>query len=199
MLNAANPTAPKLDAQLIVDATDQRGRCHDSPAFGAETQPRGGLELVDITNVTTPKEIGLTSHSGEAHTVNVDPKRPHIAYAVTSDSVGVAADGTRANENPASGQRFNLDGFEVVDMSSCMYFPKGTTIAQKRQPAVRRSTAIATERGDRPRAHEQELDLRLPRARGVRQRQAHLRQRRGSDHVRHEPLLQRPRHAQPAR
>ena len=50
--------------------------------------------------MTKPKEIGLTSHIGESHTVNVDPKRPHIAYSVTSDSVGVAADGTRANETP---------------------------------------------------------------------------------------------------
>jgi hypothetical protein len=132
MLNTANPAAPKLDAQLLVDATDQRGRCHDSSGFGTETQPRGGLELVDITTVASPKEIGLTSHIGEAHTVNVDPKRPHIAYAVSSDSVGVAPDGTRANENPASSQRFNLDGFEVIDMASCMYFPKGTSIAEKR-------------------------------------------------------------------
>ena len=90
-----------MDAQLLVDATDQRGRCHDSSEFGLETQPRGGLELVDITDVTKPKEIGLTSHIGESHTVNVDPKRPHIAYSVTSDSVGVAADGKRANETPA--------------------------------------------------------------------------------------------------
>jgi hypothetical protein len=124
--------APKKDAQLIVDATDQRGRCHDSSGFGTESQPRGGLELIDVTDVTKPKEIGLTSHIGESHTVNVDPRRPHIAYSVTSDSVGVAADGTRANEAPGGSQRFNLDGFEVVDMSSCMYFPKGRSIIEKR-------------------------------------------------------------------
>src|SRR5918997_999489 len=29
MLNAASPSAPNLEAQLLVDATDQRGRCHD--------------------------------------------------------------------------------------------------------------------------------------------------------------------------
>jgi hypothetical protein len=41
---------------------------------------------------------------------------------------------TRANENPNAsfGTRANLDGFEVVDMSSCMNFPTGTTPAQKR-------------------------------------------------------------------
>ena len=132
MLNAVNPAAPRMDAQLLIDATDQRGRCHDSSEFGLETQPRGGLELVDITDVTKPKEIGLTSHIGESHTVNVDPKRPHIAYSVTSDNVGVAPDGKRANETPGGSQRFNLDGFEVVDMSSCMYFPKGMSIIEKR-------------------------------------------------------------------
>ena len=132
LLNAISPSAVRTDAQLLVDATDQRGRCHDSSGFGTETQPRGGLELIDVTNVAKPKEIGLTSHTGESHTVNVDPKRPHIAYSVTSDSVGVAADGTRANENPTSSQRYNLDGFEVVDMSSCMYFPKGRSIIEKR-------------------------------------------------------------------
>ncbi|HZB05493.1 MAG TPA: hypothetical protein VE449_02800, partial [Thermoleophilaceae bacterium] len=42
MLNAANPSAPNLEAQLLVDATDQRGRCHDSSGFGTEAQPRGG-------------------------------------------------------------------------------------------------------------------------------------------------------------
>ena len=29
-------------------------------------------------------------------------------------------------------QNLNLDGFEVVDLSSCMDFPVGTTLAQKR-------------------------------------------------------------------
>jgi hypothetical protein len=132
LLNATNAKAVRTDTQLLIDATDQRGRCHDSTEFGLETQPRGGLELVDVTNIANPKEIGLTSHIGEAHTVNVDPKRPHIAYAVTSDSIGVDAAGKRANETPGGSQRFNLDGFEVIDMSSCMYFPKGRSIIEKR-------------------------------------------------------------------
>jgi hypothetical protein len=132
LLNATNAKAVRIDTQLLIDATDQRGRCHDSTEFGLETQPRGGLELVDVTNIAKPKEIGLTSHIGEAHTVNVDPKRPHIAYAVTSDSIGVDAAGKRANETPGGSQRFNLDGFEVIDMSSCMYFPKGRSIIEKR-------------------------------------------------------------------
>ena len=98
-----------------------------------------------MTDPANPVEIGLTSHIGEAHTVNVDPKRPHIAYAVTSDCVSVDDDGTRANEDPAGGAELNLDGFEVVDISSCMNFPAGTTRrAEARAHAARRSSATAT-------------------------------------------------------
>ena len=63
---------------------------------GSPASPQGGLEIVDVTDPAAPKEIGLISHIGESHTVNVDPKRPHIAYSVTSDSVSVNEDGTRA-------------------------------------------------------------------------------------------------------
>ena len=62
----------------------------------------------------------------------MDPKRPHIVYASTSDSVGVNSMGVRANEDPASNARFNLDGFEVIDISSCMGFAPGTMVAAKR-------------------------------------------------------------------
>jgi hypothetical protein len=133
ILNTTNPSAAKGDAQIVVDATDAQGRCHDSQYFGGISQAgvrdkQGGLEIIDVTNPEKPVEIGLTSHIGEAHTVNIDPKRPHIAYAVTSDSVGVGADGKRANETSG----FGLDGFEVVDLSSCMNFAAGTTVEQKR-------------------------------------------------------------------
>ena len=137
LLNTTNPFAVRSDAQLLVDATDQRGRCHDNGTLGISGAPRGGLELIDITDPANPVEIGLTSHIGEAHTVNVDPKRPHIAFAVTSDSVSVTCNAddtacTRNNEDPASSQRFNLDGFEVVDMASCMNFAIGTDVSFKR-------------------------------------------------------------------
>ena len=133
ILNAANRFADRGDTQLLVDATDAPGRCHDQGGFGLTDAPQGGLELVDVTDVSDPVEIGLTSHIGEAHTVNVDPKRPHIAYAVTSDAVSLNEDGSRQNEDPADSDRFDLDGFEVVDMSSCMNFPAGTTVEQKRE------------------------------------------------------------------
>jgi hypothetical protein len=122
---------PKTQAQLLLDATDANGRCHDQGTLGVSGAPRGGLELVDVTNVADPVEIGLTSHVGEAHTVNVDPRRPHIAYAVTSDAVGVSG-GTRQNEVPGSADRNDLDGFEVVDLSSCLSFPLGTSVDLKR-------------------------------------------------------------------
>src|SRR5918992_656220 len=64
ILNASNTSAVRTDTQLLVDATDQRGRCHDEQALGATSTPRGGLELIDITpgaeadgtDVAHPKE-----------------------------------------------------------------------------------------------------------------------------------------------
>jgi hypothetical protein len=147
IFNTSAPNAVRKDAQLLLDATDNEGRCHDATTFGidpnpscpaaAGCSPQGGLEIIDITKIQKPVEIGLTSHIGEAHTVNVDPKRPHIAYAVTSDSVNANCDPqdtscTRANENPAGSARFNLDGFEVVDLSSCMNFSPWAGVDYKR-------------------------------------------------------------------
>ena len=131
ILNTTVPDAQRGDAQLLLDASDAPGRCHDGdPRTGP---PRGGLEIIDISDVRNPVEIGLTSHIGESHTVNVDPRRPHIAYSVTSDSVSIRknADGSlqRNNERDAAtvdgGQPLNLDGFEVVDLRSCMVDPTG--------------------------------------------------------------------------
>ena len=121
--------AVKADTQLLIDATDAPGRCHDNGNLG-QGAPNGGLEFIDISNPdqtkpgsrTRPEEIGLTSHIGESHTVNVDPKRPHIAYSVTSDSIGVTGNETRANESSGNA----LDGFEVVDFKSCLEAPLGT-------------------------------------------------------------------------
>jgi hypothetical protein len=145
IFSSRNPFAVRDDAQLILDATDDLGRCHDQGVLGLENVPRGGLEIVDVTDPADPVEIGLTSHIGMAHTVNVDPKRPHIAYAVTSDAVAVSRDEgdldgdgnrrelVRENVDPADGDRFDLDGFEIVDLSSCMGFARGTPVGIKRQ------------------------------------------------------------------
>ncbi len=128
-LNTRNPFADGSDAQLLIDATDNSGRCHDQGNAGIVGAPQGGLEIIDVTNPESPVEIGLTSHIGEAHTVNVDPKRPHIAYAVTADSVGLNAEGVRANEVDGS---LALDGFEMVDLRSCMNFRPGASLERKR-------------------------------------------------------------------
>jgi len=166
ILNTKVPRASRREAQLILDASDASGRCHDQGLGGLSGAPQGGLELVDITqmgrldndvesvlcpaNQVLPNalrcavEIGLTSHIGESHTVNVDPKRPHIAYSVTSDAVGMQrnADGSYQRRNEFYGNdQYDLDGFEVVDLSSCMNFPATASVATKRlvcQPVVYR-------------------------------------------------------------
>ncbi|MDQ3936230.1 MAG: hypothetical protein M3340_16545, partial [Actinomycetota bacterium] len=132
ILNTDVQNADRRETQLLIDATDAGGRCHDQgTAAGFSGAPRGGLEIVDVTDPAKPVTIGMTSHIGEAHTVNVDPRRPHIAYAVTSDGVGVNADGTqRLNDTTEAN---DLDGWEVVDISSCMDFPAGTSVEAKRQ------------------------------------------------------------------
>ncbi len=147
VLNTFNPFADRSDTQIVVDATDAAGRCHDNGILGVANTTRGGLEIIDVSDPAKPQTIGMTSHIGEAHTVNVDPKRPHIAYAVTSDTVGVTA-GVRQNEVAGSADRNDLDGFEVVDMSSCMNFPAGTSTADKRaacRPQVFRYRFATTE------------------------------------------------------
>ena len=127
-LNIRNPYADDGDTQLLLDATDGPGRCHDQGQLGLPGAPQGGLEIIDVSDPLNPVEIGLTSHSGEAHTVNVDPKRPHIAYVSSSDSVGFDEDG-RSNEG---GSSLALDGFEVVNLRSCMDFPEDATVEEKR-------------------------------------------------------------------
>ena len=140
IFNSPNPGANRSDTQLLIDATDANGRCHDSLVFGGDSQglvrdKQGGFELIDVTDVTKPKEIGLTSHVGQSHTVNVDPRRPHIAYSVTSDAVTISTSGENKGKrtNETSTTSFSHDGFEVVDMSSCMNFPAGTPLATKRE------------------------------------------------------------------
>ncbi|MDQ4094948.1 MAG: calcium-binding protein [Actinomycetota bacterium] len=138
--NSPIPAADRRPTQLLLDATDAEGRCHDNGEAGVGA-PLGGIEIIDVTNLNDPVEIGLTSHIGEAHTVNVDPRRPHIVYVVSSDAVTVNNNGTPNNlnddyrENRIEGDNdaADLDGFEVMDISSCMDFPKGTSVAEKRQ------------------------------------------------------------------
>ena len=129
-----NPYVDTRPTQIVLDATDAPGRCHDQGDLGIGA-PQGGLEIIDVTDPAKPTEIGLTAHVGQAHTVNVDPKRPHIAFVSSSDFVNYNAEGVRANdEHPAPppppappGVNNSMDGIEVVDMSTCMNFPAGAT------------------------------------------------------------------------
>lgn len=75
---------PKRRPQLIIDATDATGRCHDPGG--------GGLEFVDIwglrlENQFNPREIHLTRHDGTSHNMTVDATRPWIIYNSTSDTL----------------------------------------------------------------------------------------------------------------
>ena len=117
-----NPHVDTRDTQIVVDATDATGRCHDQGTLAVQGTTQGGLEIIDVTDPTAPTEIGLTSHVGQAHTVNIDPKRPHIAFVSSSDAVNYDEEGVRANDEGTSN---SMDGIEVVDMSSCMNFPEG--------------------------------------------------------------------------
>ncbi len=137
-----NPFVPKGDAQLLVEATDASGRCHDQGVLGQQA-PQGGLEIIDITDPAKPKEIGLTVHLGKAHTVNIEPKRPHISFDVTQDGVPIEADDKQANEVTASNQ---MDGFEVVDLSSCMNSWPARPSPRSATAAARMSTATAIRR-----------------------------------------------------
>jgi hypothetical protein len=125
--NTANPFADPTEAKLLVDATDANGRCHDQGVAGLSMTKQGGLEFIDISDPTKPVEIGLTSHAGEAHTVNIDPKRPHIAYVSSSDSVTVT-DGRRTNTTGGNA----LDGIEVVDFRTCLAATSLPTLQAKR-------------------------------------------------------------------
>ncbi len=133
------------DAELLIDATDAAAAATTRALLGSHGAPQGGLEIIDVTDPTKPVEIGLVSHIGEAHTVNIDPKRPHIAYAVTSDTVAVdATTGQRQNEVPRRRalRPRRLRGGRPVELHGLP--PGHAGRRQARRLPARRSTAIAT-------------------------------------------------------
>lgn len=73
-----NDTSVTPDGRIVVIGMDAGGRCHDPI--------EGGLEFVDLTDVTNPKTLHMTRNVGMAHSVTIDPKRPWLAYVSTSDS-----------------------------------------------------------------------------------------------------------------
>ncbi len=130
LFNTNYPNADRRDAQLLIDSTDSEERCHDNGTAGAAGKPpHGGFEVIDITDVSNPKEIALISIWEDTHTLNVDPKRPHIAFHAGQDEVSIP---DRPDADNPNGSETSIDGFHLVDLSSCMDFPAGTSIDDKR-------------------------------------------------------------------
>lgn len=98
---------PVDDAEILVDATDAVGRCHDTAG--------GGIELIDVSGLDDPefepREVHLLRFDKTTHTVTADPQRPWIVYANNSafahnnwvdvvnlrSCLSAAADGTLAD------------------------------------------------------------------------------------------------------
>ena len=82
--NAGTSTRTRVsaeDAQILVDASDADGRCHDDgtlglPACGRPRAPQGGLEIIDITRPDTPgRDRAHEPHRRGAH----GQRRPQAA------------------------------------------------------------------------------------------------------------------------
>jgi hypothetical protein len=84
------------DGRWVVMGMDAPGRCHD-PIFG-------GIEIVDLADVSNPKLVHLVRNTGQSHSVTLDPLRPWLAYISTSDSEDV---------------------LYIVDYKMCMDIPAG--------------------------------------------------------------------------
>ena len=191
ILNTTNPAAAGGDAQLLVDATDANGRCHDQGVLGQQA-PRGGLEILDITDPAQPKEIGLTVHVGEAHTVNIDPKRPHIAIVSSSDSLDVGRGRQARERDGGHGARRHRDRRHVVvhELPGRHVAPAE---ARRLRPAGLPLPLPAGRHGQLARVPE--AGRRLPRDRDLPGRHARLREPDLDDPVRPEGRVRRPRHA----
>ena len=201
-LNTANSAAKLGDAQLRPRRHRRRRAAATTRASpGCGRAPQGGLEIIDVTEgVDNAKEIGLTSaHRRVAHRQR---RSQAPAHRLLGDvGLGRRRRRGRARQRDRRGS-LSLDGFEVVDLSSCMNFPAGTTIEQKRaacRPEVYRYRypSAAVRPGPRGRRRDRPVPrhLRLPRARGLRRRPPDLRERRRIDRLRHEERVRRQRDA----
>ncbi len=97
---------PAANPELLLDATDSRGRCHDTGG--------GGIEIIDISGLGEEgfevREIHLLRFRGTSHTLTVDDKRPWIVYSNNSTTNGSA--------------NFN----DVMDIRSCLSESAGGTV-----------------------------------------------------------------------
>jgi hypothetical protein len=68
------------DGKIAVLGTDAAGRCHD-PVWG-------GMEFVDLSDLTAPSLLGLVRLQGESHNTTIDQDRPWLIYNSNSDTSG---------------------------------------------------------------------------------------------------------------
>lgn len=117
---------PRIETELLIDATDATGRCHDTPG--------GGLEIIDVTGLGTagfqPREIGLIRLNTLSHNVTADPARPGILYNSGSDF------GTDSSA---------MNWIDVVDVRSCLGLT-GKTLAEKRAACLPEVTRFPFEK-----------------------------------------------------
>ena len=98
---------PLTEPELLVDATDATGRCHD-PAGG-------GIEIVDVSGLGEEgfevRELHLVRFPGTTHTLTVDQERPWIVYSNNSDSS-------------------NRNWVDFMDLRSCLTAASGGTMPE---------------------------------------------------------------------
>lgn len=102
-----NDLAFTPDGRIAILGSDAGGRCHDPVG--------GGLELIDVSDVTNPRTLHLTRNVGMAHSVTIDPERPWLAYTSTSDGA---------------------DLIDIIDFTSCLV---GVAQLDACKPAVARA------------------------------------------------------------
>ena len=91
-----NDISVSPDGEWVVLGMDEPGRCHD-PMYG-------GIEIVNLSDITNPTLVHLVRNNGQSHSVTLDPNHPWLAYISTSDSE---------------------DMLYVVDFKSCRGIPAG--------------------------------------------------------------------------
>jgi hypothetical protein len=94
--------SPFTDPELLFDATDATGRCHDPDG--------GGIEIIDVSVLEEMREIHLTRHTATTHTLTVDPDRQHLVFS---------------NNSAFS----NANWLEFLDVRSCLTTDAGGTLS----------------------------------------------------------------------
>jgi hypothetical protein len=94
--------SPFTDPELLFDATDATGRCHDPDG--------GGIEIIDVSVLEEMRELHLTRHNQTTHTLTVDPDRQHLVFS---------------NNSSFS----NANWLEFLDVRSCLSEDAGGELA----------------------------------------------------------------------